>query len=96
MYLPAWVQVLALFGLPALGVYTGMRVALAEIKGDMRKLEATTALKFDGVIDRQEEHLAEIRILRKRSHQHSNILGRLALKVNLTGGFHVTEEDTDA
>lgn len=68
--------------LPAVGSYVGIRVGLAEVKGDIQTLRSIL-----------ENHAAEIRILRNRTHKHSTMLGRLALQTKL-GGF-VMGDDSD-
>lgn len=82
--LPVWVQLIALFGLPALGAYTGFQISFAETRGDLKRLEAITRLELDTLIEKQESAAAEVRILRKRSHHHSSLLGRLIMKTGLS------------
>lgn len=79
--LPLWIQLVALFGLPALGTYVGIRTGLVRMETRMEAFK-----------DQLGNHAAEIGILRKRSHQHSGLLGRLALKAKLSSGLSIEED----
>lgn len=79
--LPIWAQLLALFGLPALGTYVGMRTGLVRMETRMEAFKETLG-----------EHGDEIKSLRRKTHTHANVIGKLALKANLTGGFPIEED----
>jgi hypothetical protein len=92
--LPLWVQVLALFGVPALGVYSGLKVGLAEMKGEHEKLKELTNLRFVQAQEDLERQERDVRDMRRRVHAHAHAISRLSMKVHLQG-VDMGEEDDD-